>query len=142
MKRNATGDVEIKRVFLEQLPYTLNESDLANIARKIGAKRGEIQDLEAKKRQMTEHYKALIDGAQAEADSLAAAAHSGSEMREVQCAEAFVWATGRVEVRRKDTTEEQDEWAACVRELGGSYFVVRSVEDAVKAVTSVMVVKG
>lgn len=103
MKRNDVGDVEVKRVFMEQLPCSLDESELANIARKIGAKRGEILELEAKKRQTTEHFKALIDGAQASADSLAAAAHTGIETREVQCAEAFVWATGRVEVRRKDT---------------------------------------
>lgn len=111
-----TKDEEIKRKFTEQLPCALTDADLAQIARAIGGKRHEIQDLEAKKRQATDHYKALIDGAQAKADELAEAARAGVEQREVLCVEAFVWRAGKVVVRRDDTGEVVRERAMTVEE--------------------------
>jgi len=111
-----TKDEEIRRKFTEQLPCALTDADLAQIARAIGGKRHEIQDLEAKKRQATDHYKALIDGAQAKADELAEAARAGVEQREVLCVEVFVWRAGKVTVRRDDTGEVVRERAMTVEE--------------------------
>ena len=116
MTTTRTEDIEIKRTFSETLPCPLTEAELANIARKIGAKRREIQDYEAKKRQSTDQFKALIDGAQATADQLAEAADKGVEQREIVCVEAFVWSTGRVEVRRSDSKEIVRERAMTVEE--------------------------
>lgn len=116
MTTRTTTEEEIKRKFTEQLPCALTDSDLAQIARAIGGKRHEIQDLEAKKRQATDHYKALIDGAQAKADELAEAARAGVEQREVLCVEAFVWRSGKVVVRRDDTGEVVRERAMTVEE--------------------------
>lgn len=98
-------DIEIKRTFSEQLPCSLSEAELANIARKIGQKRREVEEYKAKKRQVTDHYTDLIAGSEAQADQLAEAADKGVEMRAVVCAEAFLWPTGTVEVRRSDTQE-------------------------------------
>ncbi len=109
-------DEEIKRKFSEQLPCALTDADLAQIARAIGGKRHEIQDLEARKRQATDHFKALIDGAQAKADELAEAARAGVEQREVFCVETFHWQTGKVVVRRDDTGDVVRERAMTVEE--------------------------
>lgn len=102
-KRLGDPDIEVKREFFEALQCPLTEADLAAIARKIGAKRREVQELEAKRDETVDRMKSLINGAKAQQDELAEAAASGVELRQVKCAEAFFWRTSTVVVKRADT---------------------------------------
>lgn len=106
---NNTDDIINKREFTQKLPHKLGDAELANIARKIGEKNREISKLVAEKAQKNDHYKALIDGANAEAASLAEQAATGIEERETLCIEQQCFRSGTVRIVRMDTGEITNE---------------------------------
>lgn len=135
------------RRFSEMLPVRLTETEIAERARRASVARRQIAEYESQKQAATSHWKAKIELAENERDSLLDTIDSGVEERAVECIETFEWRTGTVVITRADTTEKIRERAMTAQERQPSLPAVNTAQttlppakrqgDDVRTVTSI-----
>lgn len=122
------------RRYPEILPVKLTESEIADRGKKAAAARLRVAEIEAKKKEAADHWKAKLELAENERDEFLDVIATGSEDREVECIETFEFRAGLVTVVRADTGEKIRERAMTSSErqpsLPGTTLTQAQLDDA------------
>jgi hypothetical protein len=101
----AKQDASPPRVLTESLSVKLTDAELVVRAKKAAELKKHIADLEAKKSAAAANWKAQIEIAESERDELLDVVSDGTEFRNVECIEEFLFPNNTVRVTRTDTKE-------------------------------------
>lgn len=95
-----------RRKVVRELPVLLTDTELATIARQMGAEGALRSKMEGEAKVSASQWKDRIAGVDARIADLAAKAHEGKEARPVACWEVDDYRLGEVRVERADTGEK------------------------------------